>query len=207
MRTTTCSRGSVLAAFFGACLLVVPVAKATVVPFNLQITVGQGNQNFGTGADDGDTYAGLMFFEEVDLTPEGNRRRSTVPGGDTLTIAGVSFDALLNDPSWFFRFEGGAPECFNPGHEFGGEADPCGPDFPFQTVGTDATGALTFRPNSLGIAREPDALGGDELNFRYSFSADGIVAEPIPEPQAALLFVVGLIVCESVRRNARQEGQ
>ena len=150
---------------------------ATIIGFNLDITDLSANADFGTGVNQGDAVTGMMFFNEADLTPDGVRQRSSLPGGDTLTIAGVSFDSVLNDLSWYFTFTGGAPDCFNDGVIASG----CGPDFPFQTVGTTAIGQLTFRPNRLGIAREPDALGGDEVSFVYAFSVK------VPEPSTLAL--------------------
>ena len=136
----------------------------------------------------------MMFFNEVDLTPDGVRARSSLPGSDMLTIAGVSFDSILNNLAWAFTFTDGAPDCFNDGVIASG----CGPDFPFQTVGTNATGQLTFRPNRLGIAREPDALGGEQISFRYAFSAK------VPEPGTFALFAVGLAGLLLVGRRRRR---
>ncbi len=93
-------------------LIFIPIARADVVGFDLTLTATTSSPDFGTGVMVGDVFAGRMFFDEVDLTPDGIRTRSIIPGGDFLDIAGISFDTLLSDSGWSFEFIGGGPVCF-----------------------------------------------------------------------------------------------
>lgn len=156
--------------------------NAATVGFNIEITPRTGffDPNFGTGVSASDIFTGQIFFDTSDLTPDGVRSRTILPGGDALTIAGVSFDSLLNSTFWSFSIIGGQPVCFDTG--IGGG---CGtgtsqinfddPDNPYP--------AISFTDTFIGTAFDQSQLS---MGFNYSISA-------IPLPPAVWLFGSGLI--------------
>jgi hypothetical protein len=78
------------------------------------------NSAFGTGVTEGDTFTGMVFFDDEDpnYLADGIWERSVL-NGDMLTIAGVSFDSELNSTFWDFNFSSGAPVCFDIGGQCG----------------------------------------------------------------------------------------
>jgi len=174
------------------CLLLMAAmvpASAARVGFDLVITPRAGffDPNFGTGVSASDTFVGSIFFDTSDLTPDGARSRSTLPGGDALTIAGVSFDALLDDTFWFFTFAGGVPACFDTG--IGG---PCGTGTSQINFETTGNVAISFTDTLIGTAFDADQRS---LGFNYSIN--------IPVPAAAYLLGSGLLVLAGVVRRKR----
>lgn len=179
-----------IAAVSVTCLLLMAAmvpASAATVGFDLVITPRPGffDPNFGTGVSATDTFVGSIFFDTSDLTPDGARRRSILPGGDTLRIAGVSFDDLLDDTFWSFTFAGGLPACFDTG--IGG---PCGTVT--SQINSETTGnvAISFTDTLIGTAFDADQRS---LGFNYSIN--------IPVPAAAYLFGTGLLVLAGVARR------
>jgi len=169
-----------------------PQVSASTVGFNLVITPRAGffNPDFGTGVSATDTFSGKIFFDTIDLTPDGARPRTILAGGDSLTIAGVSFDSLLNTTFWTFSMVGGQPVCFDTG--IGGG---CGtgtsqinfddPDDPYP--------AITFADTFIGTAFDPDQL---DMGFNYSITA-------IPVPAAFWLFGSGLLGLIGISRRKK----
>ena len=165
-------------------LLIAPVSQvgAATVGFNLVITPRAGffDPNFGAGVSATDTFVGKIFFDSSDLTPDGSRARSLLPGGDSLSIAGVSYDSLLDSSFWSFTITGGVPECFDTG--IGGGCgtgtsqinfvDPANP-YP----------AISFTDTFIGTAFDSNQLS---MGFNYSITT-------IPIPPALLLFGSGLL--------------
>lgn len=67
-----------------------PQVSASTVGLNLVITPRAGffNPDFGAGVSATDTFSGKKFFDTSELTPDGARSRTILPGGDSLTNAG-----------------------------------------------------------------------------------------------------------------------
>ncbi len=160
-------------------LLAMPFAQvgAATVGFNLEITPRPGffNPDFGTGVSASDSFTGQIFFDTNDLTPDGARKRSILPGGDSLTIAGVSFDDLLDTTFWSFSVVGGAPACFDTG--IGGGCGTGTAQINFSDA-NDPYPSISFTDTFLGTAFDADELS---LGFNYSLT-------PIPVPAALWLF-------------------
>jgi hypothetical protein len=176
---TSCFLSTLLACFLMA---ITPIpANAATVGFNIEITPRTGffDPNFGTGVSASDIFTGQIFFDTSDLTPDGFRKRTILPGGDELTIAGVSFDSLLNSSFWSFSITGGQPECFDTG--IGGG---CGTETSQINYDPDNTyPAISFTDTFIGTAFDESQLS---MGFNYSISA-------IPLPPAVWLFGSGLI--------------
>ena len=174
---TSCFLSTFLACFL---MTITPVpANAATVGFNIEITPRTGffDPNFGTGVSASDVFTGQIFFDTSDLTPDGTRPRTILPGGDSLTIAGVSFDSLLNSTFWSFSITGGKPVCFDMG---GG----CGDGTSQINYDPDNTyPAISFTDTFIGTAFDQSGL---DMGFNYSISA-------IPLPPAVWLFGSGLI--------------
>lgn len=173
-------------------LLAMPLAQvsAATVGFTLEISPRPGffDPNFGTGVSASDSFAGTIFFDSNDLTPDGARKRSILPGGDSLTIAGVSFDDLLDDTFWSFSFVGGEPACFDTG--IGGGCGTGTAQINFFDA-NDPYPSISFTDDFLGTAFDADELS---LGFNYSLTS-------IPVPAAFWLFGSALGLLGWVRRK------
>lgn len=173
-----------LAAGLACLLLIIPIAQvgAATIGFNLVITprVGFFDSNFGTGVSVSDTFIGTIFFDTSDLTSDGARSRTILPGGDSLTIAGESFDSLMNSTFWSFTIVGGEPVCFDTG--IGGGCGTGTSQINFDDA-NDPYPAITFTDTFIGTAFDTNQLS---MGFNYSITA-------IPLPPALLLFGTGLL--------------
>jgi hypothetical protein len=183
-----------LAASIACFLLIVPLSQvsAATAGFNLVITPRAGlfDPNFGTGVNASDTFTGKIFFDSSDLTPDGSRKRSILPGGDSLTIAGVSFDSLLNSTFWSFTIVGGEPECFDTG--IGGGCGTGTSQINFVDPG-DPYPSISFTDTFTGTAFDPDQLS---MGFNYSITA-------IPIPPALYLLGSGLLGLVGMARRKK----
>lgn len=168
----------------------IPPVSAATVGINLTITprVGFFDPNFGTGVSASDSFVGTMFFDTGDLTPDGARKRTILPGGDSLTIAGVSFDALLDSTFWSFSFAGGQPACFDTG--IGGACGTGTSQINFENAG-DPYPSISFTDTFIGTAFDADQRS---MGFNYSIIA-------IPVPAAAYLMGTGLLLLAGVARR------
>ncbi|MGB5259917.1 MAG: hypothetical protein WBO34_05270 [Gammaproteobacteria bacterium] len=173
-------------------LLIVPLAQvsAATLGFNLVITPRAGffDPNFGTGVSASDTFVGKIFFDTSDLAPDGARSRTILPGGDSLTIAGESFDPLLNSTFWSFTIVGGEPVCFDTG--IGGGCGTGTSQINFADP-NDPYPAITFTDTFIGTAFDTNQL---PMGFDYSITA-------IPLPPALYLFGSGLLGLIGVARK------
>lgn len=173
----------------GLCLiLVMPTAQAVPIAFNLNITMTRTNANLGTGVSVGDTFTGVMFFDSADLV-DGSRARSILPGNDSVSIAGLTFDETLNSRFLKFSFDGGAPLCISDW-----QLDGCGTGegqsiHRFTDDHLLSGDYLSFYDNFTGRIRDSilDVVGGpyEYATFTYSF-------ERVPEPPLLLLMLTGL---------------
>lgn len=174
----------ILAATIACLLLVAPLTQvsAATVGFNLVITprVGFFDPNFGSGVSADDTFFGQIYFDSSDLTPDGARSRTILPGSDFLTIAGVTFDSLLNTTFWSFSIIDEKPECFDTG--IGGGCGTGTSQINFDDSGNPYP-AISFTDTFIGTAFDQDELS---MGFNYSITA-------IPVPAAAWLFGSGLL--------------
>ena len=178
-----------------ACFLLIaplPQVSAATVGFNLVITPRAGffNPNFGTGVSANDTFIGKIFFDTSNLTPDGFRKRSILPGGDSLTIAGVSFDSLLNTTFWSFSIVGGQPVCFDTG--IGGGCGTGTSQINFDDPNNPYP-AISFTDTFIGTAFDLDELA---MGFNYSITA-------IPIPPAIWLFGSGLLGLVGMARRKK----
>jgi len=142
--------------------------------------VGFFDPNFGSGVSAGDVFTGHIYFDSSDLTPDGARPRSILPGGDELTIAGVSFDSLLNSTFWSFSIFWGEPLCFDTG--IGGGCGTGTSQINFDNPSSPYP-AISFTDTFLGTAFDSKQLS---MGFMYSI-------RPIPVPAAAWLLGSGMI--------------
>jgi len=183
-----------LVAGLACILLIVPIAQvgAATVGFNLVITprVGFFDPNFGTGVSVSDTFVGTIFFDTSDLTPDGARSRTVLPGGDSLTIAGESFDSLMNSTFWSFTIAGGQPVCFDTG--IGGGCGTGTSQINFVDP-NDPYPAITFTDTFIGTAFDANQVS---MGFNYSISA-------IPLPPALWLFGSGLLGLVGIARRKK----
>ena len=166
MTNTQATRIAIILAFLAA--LMTPAAWAVTVPFNLNVTITETNANVGTGVIAGDTFIGVMYFDSIDLTPDGSRNRTILPGGDIITIAGITFDTTLNSTLYGFEFSSGAPFCIG---DF--SLDGCGSGEGQSIPKPDGDALILFDDNS-GVIR--DSLGGplgpfEFADLTYSFTA------------------------------------
>jgi len=182
----------IFAASVACALLIAPLPQvsADTVGFNLVITPRAGffDPNFGTGVSAGDTFAGKIFFDTSDLTPDGARQRTILPGGDSLTMAGVSFDSLLDTTFWSFSIVGGQPVCFDTG--IGGGCGTGTSQINFDDP-NDPFPAISFTDTFIGTAFDLDELS---MGFNYSITA-------IPVPAAVWLFGSGIIGLFGIARR------
>jgi hypothetical protein len=158
-------------------------AGATVIGFDLTIIATSTNSAFGTGVTEGDTFTGMVFFDDEDpnYLADGIWERSVL-NGDMLTIAGVSFDSELNSTFWDFNFSSGAPVCF----DIGGQ---CGDG---QGQGLD----LFFTDDFSGFAFDAEL---DRITFSYEFSP-----KDMPEPSSLSLWATGLALLVLIGRRRRK---
>lgn len=177
-------RPSIFAAIIGCFLLMAPLTQvsAATVGFNLVITprVGFFDPNFGSGVSADDTFVGQIYFDTSDLKPDGARSRTILPGSDFLTIAGVTFDSLLNTTFWSFSIIDEQPVCFDTG--IGGGCGTGTSQINFDDA-SNPYPAITFTDTFIGTAFDQDELS---MGFNYSITA-------IPVPAAAWLFGSGLL--------------
>jgi hypothetical protein len=177
-------RPSISAAIIGCFLLLAPLTQvsAATVGFNLVITprVGYFDPNFGNGVSADDAFVGRIYFDTSDLTPDGARSRTILPGSDFLTIAGVTFDSLLNTTFWSFSMIDYQPVCFDTG--IGGGCGTGTSQINFDDA-SNPYPAITFTDTFIGTAFDQDKLS---MGFNYSITA-------IPVPAAAWLFSSGLL--------------
>ena len=146
------------------------------------------DSNFGGGVSTDDTFVGQIYFDTSDLTPDGARSRTILPGSEFLTIAGVTFDSLLNTTFWSFNIVGEQPICFDTG--IGGG---CGTGTS-QSNFDDASNpypSISFTDTFIGTAFDQDELS---MGFNYSITA-------IPVPAAAWLFGSGLLGLIGISRR------
>lgn len=185
------SKPAIIAAGVTCVVLMASIAPASAatVAFNVVITPRAPvffDPDFGTGVSANDTFVGTLFFDTVDLTPDGARRRTILPGGDALTIAGVSFDALLDDTFWSFSFAGGQPACFDSG--IGGACGTGTSQINFEPTGNVS---ISFTDTFIGTAFDAE---NRSLGFNYSIAA-------IPVPAAAYLMGTGLLLLAGFARR------
>lgn len=155
-------------------------SKAITIGFDLNLTATSSNASFGTGVTAGDIFPATVFFDSVDLA-DGSRVRSVLPGGDTLTIAGVSFDDLLNSTLWGFTFAAGAPLCIGDD-----DLDGCGDGDIQGNVAGDGR-VLQFTDAGQGGAGIATGEGSQGISFSYT------LATAIPEPATLGLLGFGLL--------------
>jgi len=175
-------------------LLVAPITQvsAATVGFNLVITprVEFFDPNFGTGVSADDTFVGQIYFDTSDLTPDGARPRTILPGSDFLTIAGVNFDSLMNTTFWSFSIIDEQPVCFDTG--IGGGCGTGTSQINFDDA-SNPYPAITFTDTFIGTAFDQDELS---MGFNYSITA-------IPVPAAAWLFGSGLLGLIGIARRKK----
>ena len=176
-----------------ACFLLIaplPQVSAATVGFNLVITPRAEffNPNFGAGVSVDDTFVGKIFFDTSNLTPDGVRNRSILPGGDSLTIAGVSFDSLLDTTFWSFTIVGGQPVCFDTGGGCGTGTSQINFDNP-----SNPYPSISFTDTFIGTAFDTNELF---MGFNYSIAA-------IPIPPSVWLFGSGLLGLIGIARRKK----
>ena len=175
-------------------LLIAPLSQAgaATVGFNLMITPRAGlfDPNFGTGVSADDTFIGKIFFDTSDLMPDGVRNRSILPGGDSLTIAGVSFDSLLDTTFWSFTIVGGQPVCFDTG--VGGGCGTGTSQINFDNP-SNPYPSISFTDTFIGTAFDTNQLS---MGFNYSIAA-------IPIPPSVWLFGSGLLGLIGIARRKK----
>jgi hypothetical protein len=187
-------KSNIFAVTIACFLLVAPLThvSAATVGFNLVITprVGFFDPNFGNGVNADDTFVGQIYFDTSDLTPDGARSRTILPGGDFLTIAGISFDSLLNTTFWSFSIIGEQPVCFDTGvgGGCGTETSQINFDDP-----SNPYPAISFTDTFIGTAFDQDQLS---MGFNYSIAA-------IPIPATIWLFCSGLLGLIGIARRRK----
>lgn len=181
----------------GLMLVLSPMAAyAYPISFDLIVTITETNASVGTGVVAGDVFTGVMFFDSADLAPDGSRSRTILPGGDTITIAGITFDTTLVDTFYVFGFSGGMPLCIG---DF--LLDGCGTG-EGQSIPKLDGDDLIFYDNGFGVVR--DSISGEPdgpfqfADFSYSFAASSV-----PEPGTLALLGIGLLGMGAARRRKK----
>ncbi len=173
-------------------VLLAQAARATVA-YSVHLVATTANPDFGLGVMLRETLTGTFFFDDADITPDGTRQKSVSLGLDRLTIAGVSFDAILQgsvESFWRFAFAGGMPLCIGD-NDLNGCNGIAG-----QISGPMSNTYIEFSENSTGSA----GVGGTEtIEFEYSFLA-------VPESSTGLLLALGLVAL-GVRSKYRARRQ
>ena len=163
-------------------------ADAALKGINIEVTATISNPNFGAGVTAGDSFQGMIFYDDEDpnFTPNGTFLRSIIPGGDMLTIAGVPYDTQLGSATLPLTFGANLPLCLGD-IMFNG----CG--------GLEGIGLLflTFNDDGTGLAVDGPPVF-DVIEFTYSLSAKPTA---VPEPGTLWLFGVGLIGLMYLRRR------
>ena len=159
-------------------------ALAIPVAYNLNVTIIEDNANVGTGVSIGDMFTGVMYFDDSELLPDGSRTRSIIYGGDSITVAGITFDDTLASDFYAFEFAGGAPLCIG---DF--SLDGCGTG-EGQSIPKPDLDDLIFYDNFLGRVRDYD-----ESRQQYEFASFSYEFElaSVPEPSTLVLLAFGLI--------------